>query len=102
MIIPGDNVKTLPLYTFYRHKYGQELLIDVLSLDYVKEGIRSTPVPRESFSQIILFTQGSEEVAIDGCRRTMRPARRCCVATGAGRCRGRGYVIKHCSLAEEA
>lgn len=57
-LIPEHNVKTIPLYTFYRHKYGQELLIDVLSLDYVKEGIRRTPVHRESFYQIILFMQG--------------------------------------------
>lgn len=81
-IIPRDNVKTIPLYTFYRHKYGQELLIDVLSLDYVKEGIRRTPVHRESFFQIILFTQGCEEVAIDGCRRTVRPGEVACSRPG--------------------
>lgn len=61
-------MKTIPLYRFYRHKYGQEILIDILSLDYIKEGIRRTPVHRELFYQIILFTHGQEEVAIDGCK----------------------------------
>lgn len=29
-------MKQIPLYKFYKRKYGQELLIDVLDLDYIK------------------------------------------------------------------
>lgn len=75
-------MKTIPVYKFYRHKYGKELLVDVLSLDYIKEGIRRTPVHRESFYQIVLFTQGHEEVAIDGCRRTVNPGEVACSRPG--------------------
>ena len=79
---PNNGVKAIPLYKFYRHKYGQELLIDVLSLSSIKEGIRRTPVHRESFFQVILFTQGCGEVAIDGCRRTVRPGEAACSRPG--------------------
>lgn len=33
-------MKHIPLYKFHKHKYGAELLIDVLDLDYIKAGIR--------------------------------------------------------------
>lgn len=91
-------MKTIPLYKFYRHKYSQELLVDVLSLDYIKDGIRRTPVHRESFYQIVLFTQGSEEVAIDGYRRTVHPGEAACsrpgeVWTWKADTRLEGYVL---------
>lgn len=75
-------MKTIPLYKFYRHKYGQEILIDVLSLDYIKKGIRRTPVHRELFYQIIIFTRGQEVVAIDGCKRNVSPGEVACSRPG--------------------
>lgn len=57
--------ETLPLYKFHKHKYGSELLIDVLDLDYIKDGIRRHPVHRESFYCIILITDGKEEVTVN-------------------------------------
>ena len=92
-------MKAIPLfYRFYRHKYGKELLVDVLSLDYIKEGIRRTPVHRESFYQIVLFTQGHEEVEIDGCRRMVHPGEVACsrpgeVWTWEADTRLEGYVL---------
>lgn len=59
-------MKQIPLYKFYKRKYGTELLIDVLDLDYVKPGIRKAPVHRESFYCIILITGGQEEVTVNG------------------------------------
>lgn len=58
-------MKRIPLYKFYKKKYGQELLIDVLDLDYVKAGIRVNPVHRETFYCIIFITEGSEEVSVN-------------------------------------
>lgn len=59
------RMKQIPLYKFHKRKYGAELLIDVLDLDYIKVGIRRTPVYRETFYCIILITGGREEVAVN-------------------------------------
>lgn len=58
-------MKQIPLYKFHRRKYGTELLIDVLDLDYIKTGIRRNPVHRETFYCIILITDGREEVTVN-------------------------------------
>lgn len=58
-------MKQIPLYKFYKHKYGTELLIDVLDLDYIKTGIRRNPVHRETFYCIILITNGREKVTVN-------------------------------------
>ncbi len=58
-------MKQIPLYKFHKHKYGTELLIDVLGLDDIKAGIRRNPVHRETFYCIILITGGQEEVTVN-------------------------------------
>lgn len=58
-------MRQIPLYKFHKHKYGAELLIDVLDLEYIKTGIRRTPVHRETFYCIILITFGCEEVSVN-------------------------------------
>ncbi len=58
-------MKQIPLYKFHKRKYGAELLIDVLDLDYIKKGIRCNPVHRENFYCIILITDGREEVTVN-------------------------------------
>lgn len=65
-------MKRIPLYRFHKRKYGAELLIDVLDLDYIEAGIRRTPVHRESFYCIILITGGCEAVSVNGHRRQVR------------------------------
>lgn len=65
-------MKEIRLYKFHKRKYGHELLIDVLDLDYIKPGIRKAPVHRESFYCIIFITEGCEEVAVNGNKRTVR------------------------------
>ena len=42
-------MKRIPLYKFFKHKYGQELLVDVVNLDKMKPDIHRTPVYRETF-----------------------------------------------------
>jgi len=58
-------MKKIKLYKFHKRKYGTELLIDVLDLDYIKTGIRRNPVHRETFYCIILITDGREEVTVN-------------------------------------
>ena len=65
-------MKQIPLYKFYKRKYGIELLIDVLDLDYIKAGIRRAPVHRETFYCIILITGGTEELSVNGHKRAMQ------------------------------
>lgn len=59
-------MKSIPIYKFYKRKYGAELLVDVLDLDYIKPGIRKTPVHRYTFYCIIAVTGGHEKVAVNG------------------------------------
>lgn len=59
------QMKKIKLYKFHKRKYGTELLIDVLDLDYIKTGIRCNPVHRETFYCIILITGGQEEVTVN-------------------------------------
>lgn len=65
-------VKQIQLYKFHKRKYGAELLIDVLDLDYIKAGIRRAPVHRETFYCIILITDGQEEVSVNGHKRSVQ------------------------------
>lgn len=58
-------MKQIPLYKFHKRKYGTELLIDVLELDYIKDGIRRHPIHRETFYCIILITEGCEELSVN-------------------------------------
>ena len=64
-------MKQIPLYKFHKRKYGTELLIDVLDLDYIKTGIHRNPVHRETFYCIILITDGKEEVTVNDHNRSV-------------------------------
>lgn len=68
-------MKNIPLYKFYKRKYGAELLVDVLDLDYVKTGIRKAPIHRETFYCIIVVTDGCEKVAVNGYEREVQKER---------------------------
>lgn len=65
-------MKGIPIYKFYKRKYGAELLVDVLDLDYIKTGIRETPIHRETFYCIIAVTDGCEKVAVNGYEREVQ------------------------------
>lgn len=75
-------MKNIPLYKFHKRKYGAELLVDVLDLDYVKIGIRKTPVHRETFYCIIVITAGCEKVAVNGYEREVREGDTICSRPG--------------------
>lgn len=75
-------MKRIPLYKFYKRKYGQELLIDVLDLDYVKKGIRLNPIHIETFYCIIFITEASEEVSVNEHHRMVGPGEVICSRPG--------------------
>lgn len=65
-------MKSIPLYKFYKHKYGSELLVDVIDIDTMKADIIQTSVYCTSFYSIILFTDGEEDIAINGHKQCIR------------------------------
>lgn len=62
-------MKNIPVYKFYKHKYGRELLVDVIDIDIMKSDIRHTPNFILAFFCIIIITDGEEEVGINGRKR---------------------------------
>lgn len=75
-------MKEIRLYKFHKRKYGNELSIDVLDLNYIKPGIRKAPIHRESFYCIILITEGCEEVSVNGNKHTVRSGEVVCSRPG--------------------
>ena len=59
-------MKVIPIYNFYKHKYGKELLIDVIDVDKMKADIKKIPVYITTFYSIIIFTEGEECIEING------------------------------------
>jgi AraC family transcriptional activator of pobA len=58
-------MKEIPFYKYFKHKYGQELLVDVIHTDDMLNNIRRTPVYITNFYSIILFTSGDEELTVN-------------------------------------
>ncbi len=75
-------MKKIPIYNYYRHKYGKELLIDVIDVDKMKADIKKTPVYITTFFSIILFTEGEEEVAVNDHSVMIRPRTVVCSRPG--------------------
>ena len=59
-------MKRIPVYKFYKHKYGDELLVDVIDFDPMLPDIRRTPVFSMTFYNIMLVLEGSDVVAVNG------------------------------------
>lgn len=57
-------MKKIHLFKFQRHKYGPELLVDVITIDKMMHGIRMYPVFTENFFSIIMVTGGVGEVSV--------------------------------------
>ncbi len=60
------TMKRIPIYKFYKHKYGDELLMDVISYEQMIPDIGRTPVFSETFYSISLILEGSDEVSVNG------------------------------------
>ena len=50
-------MKRIPVYKFYKHKYGDELLVDVISYEKMMPDIRRTLVFSETFYSITLVLE---------------------------------------------
>ena len=64
----------IPQYDFYKHKYGDELLIDVVPLNTIKKYLKEQPVHILTYYDITLITSGEIENRC-GTRDTLKIAR---------------------------
>lgn len=60
-------MKAIPQYNFFRTKYGDELLIDVVELGYIKKYLADNPLHKLSYYDITVITGGSGTFTINGC-----------------------------------
>lgn len=58
--------KQIPVIKFHRDKYGDELLIDVVTLDAIRNSPTFHDVMRQSFYGVMLTTGGEGDVEVDG------------------------------------
>ena len=56
---------SIPRYTFYKHKYGSELLVDVVELKYVKKFLAKSTVHTLNYYDITFITEGKGAFAVD-------------------------------------
>ena len=56
---------SIPRYTFYKHKYGSELLVDVVELKYVKKFLAESSVHKLNYYDINFITEGEWSFSID-------------------------------------
>ena len=55
----------IPRYSFYKNKYGSELLIDVVELKYVKKFLAQSSVHTLTYYDITFVTEGEGRFSID-------------------------------------
>ena len=59
-------MKQIPVIKFHKNKYGDELLIDVVTLDAIRNSPMFQDVMRQSFYGVMLTTGGEGDVEVDG------------------------------------
>lgn len=59
-------MKQIPVIKFHKDKYGDELLIDVVTLDMIRASKGFEEVLRQSFYGVMLTTGGEGDVEVDG------------------------------------
>lgn len=64
-------MKTIHKYEFYKTKYGEELLIDIVSLDSIKHHISKHPVHTLSYFDITFITSNYNNFSIDNIQYTL-------------------------------
>lgn len=57
--------RSIPLYKFYKNKYGSELLIDIVELKDIKRFLKEKPVHRLTYYDITFITEGEGSFALD-------------------------------------
>ena len=59
-------MKEIPVYRFFKHKYGPELLVDVVDMKRMAPGIRRTPTYIQTFFALMLVAEGEQRVEVNG------------------------------------
>ncbi|WP_320054470.1 helix-turn-helix transcriptional regulator [uncultured Acetobacteroides sp.] len=62
-------------YDFFKNKYGEELLIDLIALKDIERYIRNTPIQRLTYFDITFIASGCGTFAIDSCEEDIAPNR---------------------------
>lgn len=75
-------MKKIPQYKFYKHKYGKELLVDVINVDDMKKNLKRTPQLIMTFYCIIIFTEGEEMIGLNDHSRMVGPGIIVCARPG--------------------
>lgn len=65
--------RSISLYTFYKHKYGSELLIDVVELKDIKKFLVGRPAHTLTYYDITFITEGEGNFSIDNRTDYARP-----------------------------
>lgn len=58
-------MKHIPNYFFYKTKYGEELLIDVVELQHIKKYVEKDPIHQLSYYDITFITEGKGNFHIE-------------------------------------
>lgn len=66
-------IKSLPQYHFHKTKYGEELLIDVVSLDSIRKYIVRDPIHVLSYFDITFITKDTGEFSIEDKKYVLQP-----------------------------
>lgn len=56
----------IPVIKFYKRKYGDELLVDIVTLDTIRNSPTFAEVMRQAFYGLMLTTGGEGDVEVDG------------------------------------
>lgn len=72
----------IPVMKFNRHKYGGELLVDVVTLDAIRNSPNFAKALRQSFYGLMLTTGGEGDVEVDGIPMTARKGLMACARPG--------------------
>ena len=56
---------SIPRYTFYKNKYGSELLVDVVELKYVKKFLAESAIHTLNYYDVTFITEGKGTFSVD-------------------------------------
>ncbi len=73
---------SIPVIKFHKRKYGDELLVDVVTLDTIRNSPTFAEVMRQSFYGLMLTTGGEGDVEVDGVPLVARKGMVACARPG--------------------
>lgn len=73
---------SIPVIKFHKRKYGDELLVDVVTLDAIRNSPTFSEVMRQSFYGLMLTTGGEGNVEVDGLPAVARKGMVACASGG--------------------